>query len=142
MFGGMPTRYSVVVVAIIGCATPSSGDGTNVRRPSADDSHELLGTLRTRRAEVARARPEEQVDRGGDFDLKELIGLTQTDIESALGEPEECGTELPVGGKCRTNTWEYVLYHLPETSLGGGTMLVLQFDIAGRCNYARWSGRK
>ena len=131
-------------MAMVGCATPSSPSHTSPdpETRATPDSRQLLATLRTRRAEIAQARSEEHVDRGHDLDLQPLMGLSQEEIRFALGQPDGCGTEPAVAGNCKTDEWEYNLFHLPESWLGGGTILFLQFDAARRCRYVRWIGSK
>lgn len=135
-------RWILAFTLFLGCGTSSPRQASLQQPTTARDPRQLLATLRARRAEVARARPDDYMDRGGDLDLTPLVGLPLEELRSALGQPASCGTEGPIAGRCRSGIWEYVLYHRPDDSVGGGTMLVVEFDAAGRCTYAAWSGRK
>jgi hypothetical protein len=133
-------RLFAVLMGTLSCARPAPSRGLADGRVALAQPY-LLKVLQARRAEVATARPEDHVDRGRDLDLSPLLGLSQADIRRTLGTPDGCGTEAPVDGHCNTGLWEYDLYHLPKTAVGGGTEIVLEFT-GGRCTFAAWSGSK
>ena len=132
------------LVLLVACVTPSGSQqsAADPKVVSARDARLLLSVLRDRRDEVVHAGPDQRVDRGSALDVSPLVGLAREEIASVLGDPQSCGTESPVKGRCSTDVWEYAMYHLPQESIGGGTVLLLGFDAGGTCNLAAWSGRK
>ena len=134
----------LLLVLLVGCAT-APASVRNDPEPSiivVRDPMRILAMLRERREEVDRAGPDELVDRGRDLDLGPLVGLRQEQVFSVLGRPQSCDPAVRVSGTCGPELWEYAMYHLPQTAIGGGTMLLFRFDSTGRCDVARWSGRK
>jgi hypothetical protein len=119
-----------------GPAQPSPAGGT-VNADGASPRELLLAELSTRLDRVQTAGSEEQVSTGGGVALEPLLGMTRSELRSALGAPHTC--EKDRVAPCQTNDdWFYSFYHLPEGALGGGPELLLQFDQKGTCVSARW----
>ena len=117
-----------------------SSSGTSIR-----DRKQLLSILRARRDEVKRARADERVDKGRDLPLGFLVGMSRKELLRVLGPfgPDDfCTDGQPVRCEGAFRGLNLAFYHLKAGWVGGGTLLFVTFDGAGRCDYAAWSGSK
>jgi len=97
----------------------------------------LLAELSSRLDKVQVAGGQVHVVTGGGIALEPLLGMTRSELRSALGAPRACdeGSVAP----CQTDDdWFYSFYFLPAGTVGGGPELLLQFDDRGTCVSARW----
>ena len=65
-----------------------------------------------------------------------LPGLSREQIKAALGTPHLCGPDW--APFAHEGDWFYSLYKLPNTMVGGGPELVLQFGRGDICTSATW----
>jgi hypothetical protein len=114
-------------------------------KTSISDRKQLLSILRARRDEVAKARPDERIDKGRDLPLEFLIGTSRRDLVRALGPlgpADFCADGQPLRCEGAFRGLYLAFHHLPARWAGGGTLLFVTFDRAGRCDHAAWSGSR
>jgi hypothetical protein len=97
-----------------------------------------LDELRAQRLRLREASGPAPIDPPPTIDPRVLVGTGRGAIQEALGTPEVC--DPPTCADART--WYYDFYYLPFGSRGGGTVLYLDFDEAGACVHAVWTGFK
>jgi hypothetical protein len=99
----------------------------------------LLRELRSRLDRVRATAPDAHIVDGGDLVVEPLLGASQAELLTALGEPSRCAG---LGGRiapCQEDSqWFYSFYHLPSGSRGGGPELLLTFSAGGLCTDASW----
>jgi hypothetical protein len=133
---------TAVVALTASCATSETSQTGSEGMPSLDSSLGRTFTLlRTDRARVKSAQPDQHVDTGRETNVDELVGVERSVIQKELGAPDQC--DLLGNAPCPVaKHWYYDFYHLPEGSVGGGSALSLTFDDSGRCVVATWMGFK
>ncbi len=133
---------TAVAVLTASCATSETSQTGSEGMPGLDSSLGRTFTLlRTNRARVKSAQPDQQVDTGREINVQELVDVERSVIQKELGPPDQC--DLLGNAPCPVaKHWYYDFYHLPEGSVGGGSALSLTFDDAGRCVVATWMGFK
>ena len=106
----------------------------------SEDAKRLLTTLRQRLGEIAAlSKSEEGLKRGGDLDLRPLLGLARQTLRDALGPPSiDCRDKPSVNvttgereriAPCQADEdLAYSFYRLPKGTTGGGPELLLQFN--------------
>lgn len=119
------------------------------------EARSVLDTLRQTLERVTLAR-----ERDERFDIRQLytdplnvrplVGLSRQALLDVLGAPSvDCRRTLGKGptpvpariAPCRAaDDLAYSFYALPKTWLGGGTVLLLEFDGGERCTRAQWVG--
>jgi hypothetical protein len=133
---------TAALVSTASCATSETPQTASEGMPGLDSSLGRTFTLlRTNRARVKSARPDQQVDTGREINVQELVDVERSIIQKELGPPDQC--DLLGNAPCPVaKHWYYDFYHLPEGSVGGGSALSLTFDDANRCVVATWMGFK
>ena len=136
--------FAVAILIAAGCHTAAAG---RQRSPAASavvatTGSDTLDWLRAQRSRVREeaARTPDQPWNPPDWrshDVKPLVGLTRDRIVAALGPPDVCPHAN--GSPCGFGVAVvYALFYLPDTSLGGGPNLALDFDERGVCTFAKW----
>ena len=149
------TRFlaaSGLLVAIVAGITPVQRQAAGPQTAVSEDAKRLLVTLRQRLDEVAAAsKSGEALKRGGDLDVRPLLGLRRDTLRDALGPPsincrDEPGVNVTTGERVRIAPCQadedlaYSFYRLPALTGGGGPELLLQFNANGICSRAVWRG--
>ncbi len=144
-------------------APPAASDATAVPSPEAVDETpapppetpaiseaDRASALREMRAaldEIRAAAADAEVVNDRPVRVEVLVGMTRDAIRAALGAPGGCEEDVSFDAEGRGHPvapceahedWYYSFYHLPETWVGGGPELLLQFDANGVCTSAGW----
>jgi hypothetical protein len=72
------------------------------------------------------------------YDASSLIGLSRSQISSALGAPNTCVSIMPAPCQDKSD-WFYSFYKLPKNYRGGGPELLLKFGKNDVCKSATWT---
>jgi hypothetical protein len=143
---------SVLLLALTTGSLAVERQSAGPRTVMSEDAKRLLATLRQRLDEIAAAsRSGQALKRGGDLDLRPLIGLRRETLRDGLGPTSINCRDKPIvsvttGERVRIAPCQadediaYSFYRLPQGTAGGGPELLLQFDQDGICARALWRG--
>jgi len=115
--------------------------------PPVGDPAAALRDMRAALDEIRAAAPDAEATNSRPLRTEVLVGMTRDAIRAALGAPSTCEEDVsfdqegrghPVAPCEAHQDWFYSFYHLPETWVGGGPELLLQFDANDVCSSARW----
>lgn len=87
----------------------------------------LLAELGVELKRIRASQSDQPVSSGLKPNVKVLMKLKRTQIQSALGEPDSC-SERKSSFCANAQEWRYVFHKLPAGWRGGGAELVLSFD--------------
>ena len=137
---------------------PVAGCGVS-RRQVRLSQDSVLHVLRERLSAIRGAAPDAHIDFPPDLDPSPLVGLGAGRLEEVFGSPTWCNNvnAHPIPGDSEldhypfnpglppcvgSSHWIYSFHHLPQGSLGGGTVLIVAVGDSGRVSGARWIATK
>jgi hypothetical protein len=147
------TKNLVAAALSVGLATGCTLTQDQVAGPQtvlSEDASRLLAALRQQLDEVAAASTlGQELRRGGDLDLRSLVGLRRDTLRDGLGPPsincrDKPAVNMTTGERERISPCQadedlgYSFFTWPKGTAGGGPQLLLQFDREGLCTRTLW----
>ncbi len=137
----MSKPISFLLIALSALLLMSSCVPTSAPNATNPERDKLIAQLRQRLDTVAehqRSQYPQPFEVQANDDVSLLRGLTQHEIQVALGDPQICAAGKLVAPCTQAGDWFYSFYYLPAGYVGGGAELLLRFDDQGVCRSAQW----
>jgi len=135
MMTAKQTFLSTFLVIILCVANDGAGSRTAVQ--SKPGRQQLISSLRKRLKIVRTAHGKKPIEMPGGDDVSLLVGMSRTEIKSALGQPQVCHVPIEYAPCKGDGDWFYSFYYMADYN-GGGPELYLTFDNKEISKTAQW----